>query len=193
MDEMFNFRRNANIANLCKEWDGMWAACHNDKEKLMRLVLMQQSAPYFADFCYRGYGLSKEYCLKEFSDYINGRVFHDCDQVEGYTYGMFIDQLESVYLRLDVSQFLWCNNTNVIIPNTRCPILYVSNNSDINIVMEGFNHVKIYLFDESKVTIQDADDTCSATIYKYSDKCNVKYGKFCISKRIKEFNKELRL
>lgn len=193
MDEMFNFRRNANIANLCKEWDGMWAACHNDKEKLMRLVLMQQSAPYFADFCYRGKGLSKEYCLSEFSDYINGRVFNDCDNVEGFTYGMFIDPSESIYLLFDVSQFLWCNNTQVTIPNTRCPIFYISNNSDIKLVLNGFNSPKIYLFDESTLTIEDADETCSATIYKYSDKCNVKYGKFCISKRIKEHQKELKL
>lgn len=193
MDEMFNFRRNANIANLCKEWDGMWAACHNDKEKLMRLVLMQQSAPYFADFCYRGYGLSKEYCLKEFSDYINGCVFNDCDQVEGYTYGMFIDPPESVYLRIDVSQFLWCNNTNVIIPNTRCPILYISNKSNVRLVLDGFNSPKIYLFDESILTIDDADETCSATIYKYGKDCKVNYGRFCLSKRIKEHDKELRL
>ena len=91
MDEMLYFRKNALLANLCKEWSNMWAACHDDKEKLMRLVLMQQSAPYFADFCYRGKGLTKDYCKREFSDYINGRIFNDCDNVKGFSYAMYID------------------------------------------------------------------------------------------------------
>ena len=31
MDEMLYFRKNALLANLCKEWSNMWAACHDDK------------------------------------------------------------------------------------------------------------------------------------------------------------------
>ena len=192
MDEMLYFRKNALLANLCKEWSNLWAACHDDKEKLMRLVLMQQSAPYFADFCYRGKGLTKDYCKREFSDYINGRIFNDCDNVKGFSYAMYIDAPTCFKMVSDVAQFLWCDNVDVTIQKTKCPILYVSNSSTIHITCEGYNSPHVYLFDDSKLVIEDADDTCSIVVYRYSDKAQVELGKYCLAD-VKVFNKELRL
>lgn len=192
MDEMLYFRKNALLANLCKEWSNMWAACHDDKEKLMRLVLMQQSAPYFADFCYRGKGLTKDYCKREFSDYINGRIFNDCDNVKGFSYAMYIDARTGFKIVPDVAQLLWCDNVDVTILKTKCPILYVSNSSTIHITCDGYNCLHIYLFDNSKVTIDDADEDSKVVIYKYSDKAEVEIGKYCLSD-VKVFDKELRL
>lgn len=191
MDEMITFRKNALSANLCSEWNGMWAACHNDKEKLMRLVLMRQSAPYFADFCYRGVGLSKEYCIKEFGNFVNGRTFSDVDGVRGFTTSMYINAPERIKIAHDTVQMLWCCGTDVEIPKTKCPTLYISNKSDVHLTLDGYSAVHIYLFDESSVTIEDADDTCIVTVFKYSDNCNVNKGRFCLSNKIKEFRKEL--
>lgn len=193
MDEMLMFRRNALLANLCKEWDSKWAKCHEDKEKLMRLVLMQQSAPYFADFCYRGKGLTKEYCVREFGDYINGRVFMDCDNVKGYSYGMFIDPMMDVEVTMDVAQFLWCDDANVVVPQTKCPILYVSNKSKVHLMCDGYNSVRVYLFDESTLSLDDIPEESDVIIYKYSDKAKVEIGKYCLSTKVREFNKLLRL
>lgn len=192
MDEMTNFRKNALLENLCKEWSSMWAACHEDKEKLMRLVLMQQSAPYFATFCNNGKGLSREYCKREFGDYVNGRVFHDCDGVKGYTYAMYVDAPTSVEIGLDVVQMLWCNNVDVLIPQTKCPVLYVSNHSTLNITLDGYNSPKIYLFDDSVVNIVDGDEESKVIVYKYSDNAKVEIGKYCLS-TVKVFNKQLKL
>lgn len=192
MDEMLYFRKNALLANLCKEWSNMWAACHDDKEKLMRLVLMQQSAPYFADFCYRGKGLTKDYCKREFSDYINGRIFNDCDNVNGFSYAMYIDAHTGFKIVSDVAQLLWCDNVDVTIPKTKCPILYVSNSSTIHITCDGYNCPHIYLFDDSKVTIDDADEDSKVVIYKYSDNAQVELGKYCLAD-VKVFNKKLKL
>ncbi len=192
MDEMLYFRKNALLANLCKEWSNMWAACHDDKEKLMRLVLMQQSAPYFADFCYRGKGLTKDYCKREFSDYINGRIFNDCDNVNGFSYAMYIDEPTGFKIVSDVAQLLWCDNVDVTIPKTKCPILYVSNSSTIHITCDGYNYPHIYLFDNSKVTIDDTDEDSKVVIYKYSDKAQVELGKYCLAD-VKVFNKKLKL
>ena len=189
---MLYFRKNALLANLCKEWSNLWAACHDDKEKLMRLVLMQQSAPYFADFCYRGKGLTKDYCKREFSDYINDRIFNDCDNVKGFSYAMYIDAPTGFKIASDVAQFLWCDNVDVTIPKTKCPILYVSNSSTIHITCDGYNCPHIYLFDDSKVTIDDADEDSKVVIYKYSDKAQVELGKYCLAD-VKVFDKELRL
>ena len=193
MDEMMYFRKNAKLGGLCDEWDKKWGACHGDKERLMRLVLMQQSAPYFATFCYNGNGLTKEYCKSEFGDYINGRIFKDCDDVDGYAYQMFIAPESDVTIKSDVAQMLWCDNVSVHIDETKCPRLYISNGSTVNLELDGYNSVSVYLFDTSTLVVDDADETCNITVYKYSDSAKVGKGDFCLTNNIKVFNKTLRL
>ena len=192
-DEMLIYRKNSILANLCKEWDFKWSNCHGEKDKLMRLVLSQQAAPHFATFCYNGAGLSKEYCLREFGSYLNGRTFANCDEVEGFTYAMYISPPEAKEIGVDVAQILWSNPMEVIIPQTKCNRLYISNKSSVHITLEGYNTIQIYLFDESEVIIDDADDTCEVVVYRYSDKSKVERGTFCISPKVKIFNKTLKL
>lgn len=192
MDELQRYYKESLLANLCGEYKGYWQKAHGNKEELMRLVLSQQSAPHFASFCYQGKGLTKEYCKKEFGDYINGRVFNDCDGVKGFSYGMFIDVPQVEEMALDVSQFLWCNDTNVSIPQTKCPRLYVSNRSNLNISLDGYNSIAIYLFDESTINIEDADNESNVIVYKYSKDAKVELGKYCFAD-VKIFDKELRL
>ena len=192
-DEMLFFHKNALLANLCKEWATMWSNCHGEKEKLMRLVLMQQSAPYFATFCYNGAGLSKEYCLKEFGDYLNGRVFNDVEGVKGFTYAMYINPSQGFKIAVDEAQILWSRDLDIVIPETKCPTLYVSNKSSVHLTLEGFNTIRVYLFDESEVIIDDADETCEIIVYKYSENASVLRGTYCISPKVKVFNKTLKL
>lgn len=193
MDDLIFYRKNAILANLCDEWNKKWSACHDDKEKLMRLVLSQQAAPHFATFCYNGAGLSKEYCLREFGSYLNDRTFANCDEVEGFTYAMYISPSEAKEISVDVAQILWSNPMEAIIPQTKCNRLYISNKSSVHITLEGYNTVQVYLFDESELIIDDADDTCEVVVYKYSDKSKVERGTFCISPKVKIFNKTLKL
>ena len=192
MDELQRYYKESLLANLCVEYKGYWQKAHGNKEELMRLVLSQQSAPHFATFCYQGKGLTKDYCKQEFGDYINGRVFNDCDGVKGFSYGMFIDVPQVEEMALDVSQFLWCNDTNVSIPQTKCPRLYVSNRSNLNISLDGYNSIAIYLFDESTINIEDADHESNVIVYKYSKYAKVELGKYCFAD-VKVFDKELRL
>ena len=192
MDELQRYYKESLLANLCGEYKGYWQKAHGNKEKLMRLVLSQQSAPHFATFCHQGKGLTKDYCKQEFGDYINGRVFNDCDGVKGFSYGMFIDVPQVEEMALDVSQFLWCNDTNVSIPQTKCPRLYVSNHSNLNIILDGYNSIAIYLFDESTINIEDADNESNVIVYKYSKDAKVELGKYCFAD-VKVFEKELRL
>lgn len=193
MDELMFYRKNALLSNLCKEWNTKWSNCHGEKDKLMRLVLSQQAAPHFATFCYNGAGLSKEYCQREFGSYLNGRVFADCDEVEGFTYAMYISPSEAKEIGVDVAQILWSNPMEVVIPQTKCNRLYISNKSSVHLALEGYNTVQVYLFDKSELIIDDADDTCEVIVYRYSDDCKVERGTFCISPKVKIFNKTLKL
>ena len=192
MDELLRYRKNALLDGLCKDWDKMWAACRNDKNKLMRLVLMQQSFPHFATYCHNGKGLTKEYLQKEFGEYINGRVFCDCDNVEGYSYEMFVDPKSGIELTVDVSYVLWSPNLYMSVAKTKAPRIYISNGSTVYLSLDGFNSPMIYLYDNSKVVIDDADEESNVIVYKYSDEASVECGKYCLCD-VKEFRKDLRL
>lgn len=192
--ELFKYYKAALVNGLCSDWKGYWQAAGDDKLKLITLAMSQQAIPHVATYAYNGNGVTKDYIETEFKDYINEKTkILDADGVDGYTYALYIAQNRILKTSADVLHLMWCKDITLELKTAQCGFIYVSNNSDIRLVMDGFNSPRIYLFDESTITIEDADETCSATIYKYSDKCNVKYGKFCLSKRIKEFNKELRL
>lgn len=180
---------------LCEEYKHEWRRCDNDKEKLVKLALRQQSQPFFVTACYQGKGLTKEYLLKEYSYFINGYTVRDADGVEGFTYGLYVDYYydNALIAKQDVLSLMWCEGTNVIVPKCKCPTLYISNKSNVRVSCDGYNNVRIYLFDESKLILDDIDDQSSVLVYRYDDKATVELSKFCLSTKVREFRKTLRL
>lgn len=197
-DEMFMFKKNAlsgAISDpLCAEYNKDWRVCGEDKEKLVGLCMRQQAIPYFATYCHQGKGLSKDYILQEFGEYINGYTLHDVEGVEGFTYGLYVDYDydNDLLVDKDVIHIMHTVGSSIVVSRCKCPTIYVSNRSKVHLVGEGFNTIRVYLFDESEVTIEDIDEESRVTIYKYSKDCKVNEGKFCIGK-VDEFQKELRL
>ena len=198
MDGLLEFKKNAILGKisgqpLCEEYKAALRRCGNDKEMLVRLALCQQSIPYISHACYKHLGLTKKYILDNFGELINGkRVFSDVEGVNGYTYQLYVAFNGNFKAVADVTSLMWCSSPLVLINATKCPVFYISNSSNVHISCDGYNSPKIYLFDDSVVTIDDADDTCDVIIYKYSDAASVKVGKFCM-KEPKVFDKKLRL
>lgn len=192
MDSLQMYYKNSLLDGLCKEYKGMWQGTHGDLESLAKLAMCQQSIPHVATYAYQGRGLTKDFCKETFKDYINGVVLNDCDGVSGFTYEWHIDNPDTIELKSDVSHLMWSEGSIVVVERTKCPVIYITNRSDVELICGGFNSVKIYLFDESKVTLTDIDVESSVIVYKYSDKCEVVKGKFCLGD-VREFNKELRL
>lgn len=192
MDDLLNYRKNAINDGLCEEWNKKWSACRNDKDKLMRLALMQQSIPHVFTYAYQGKGLSKEYLLEDFKDYINGRVFYDCDNVQGYTYQLNVDLKHDWTITTDVSAFMYCEDRIVTIPQCKCPTIYVGCTSDIHLALDGFNSVRVHLYDDSRLVVEDADEESNVIVYRYSDDARVECGKYNLGD-VREFKKDLRL
>ena len=193
---MFKFYKSALmgvITNpLCEEYKNEWRRCNNEKDKLIKLAMRQQSLPYFITHCYQGKGLSKEYITKNFNEFINGkREILNADLVEGYSYAMYVDFKDYCTPHEDVLAFMWCNS-QVEMDMDICPILYIGAGSEIHLVCNGYNSPRIYLFDDSKLFIEDVDESCSITINKYSKDAKVELGKYCLG-NVKIFDKELRL
>lgn len=198
-NEMFDFYKFALQGGvittpLCTEYKEKWRACGQDKERLVKLVMCQQSLPYFITHCHKGYGLSKEYIMREFGDFINGKKqILNADGVDGYSYSLFVGFNGICKPDNDVSAFLWCSTAQMEIATAKCPIIYCGCNTELHVTLNGYNSPKFYLFDNSKVVIDDADDTCSILAYTYSKDAVVDTGKYCTTDKIKVFGKELRL
>ena len=195
MDELNRYYKESLLANLCSEYRGYWQAASHDKEELVRLALSQQAIPHLITFAYNGNGLSKRYILKNFGEYINGNyVGIDVDGVQGgYKTELYVGFEGVLSLSDDVACFMWSTIPSLEIKRCKASKIYVSCGSSVNLVCGGFNNITVMLFDDSRVMLEDVDEESNISIYRYSDKANVEYGKFCLSDNVKIFNKELRL
>lgn len=196
-NEMMNFYKSALLGlasdkPLCNEYKNEWRACGDDKEKLLTFSLRQQCIPYVMLYSYKGYGLSREYLKSEYGKLINGLyTAKNSDMVQGYTYGLCVDLKRQYTQNTDICSYMYCNNSFVLVPLTKCPSLFVGCKSDIHVSMDGYNSIRIYLYDESKVTIDDCDKDSDVTVYRYSNDANVEIGRYCLGK-VKVFDKELK-
>lgn len=197
-DEMFTFYRNALLGRasekpLCEEYKNEWRACGNDKDKLMKFAMRQSCLPFIFTYSYKGEGLSKEYLMQEFGEYINGkRTILDADGVQGYTYALNVGLQHDCAIMCDITSFMYCKEINVIIPCSKCPTLYVACGSHLHLSLDGFSNIRVHLYDDSKVTIYDADVNNTVNVYRYSDNVQVERGKYCFC-NVKEMDKDLRL
>lgn len=192
MQDLFNYYKNSLADGLCDEYKGYWRRAGNDKERLVRLALSQQAIPHVLTYCNSGRGVSKEYITENFADYINGHIVNDADGVEGYTYSLYAAFSGDFSLSADVLVAMWCNSPTIEIKRSKCPVLYIGCKSTVHITTEGFSSVRIYLFDDSNVILDDIDDNSSVVIYKYSGHCAVGMSKYCLGK-VRQFDKELKL
>ena len=192
--ELFDFVKNAYTSGLCDEYKDEIRKCHEDKQRLVELAMRQQSIPYVATKMHEGI-ITKEYLQKSYGGFLNGFILKDCDGVNGYTYSWYLDYDydNDLVVDVDVAHISYTVGANIVIPSTKCPILYISNRSNVHLICSGYNTIKIYMFDKTRVTIEEADNDSTILVYKYSDACKVEYGKYCLCDKIKCFNKELRL
>lgn len=191
--EFLNFLKDAYSSGLCKEYRDEIRNCHEDKLQLVRLAMKQQSCPWVATKMYEGV-ITADYILNTFGEYLNGYVLKDCDNVAGYNYMWFVDwdYADDIVASADVLHISHTVGASVVIPQTKCPTIYVSNRSDVHIICEGFNHFTLYLFDNSRVVLEELGDESYVLAYKYGSNCELIKGKYCLG-NVKEHNKELRL
>ena len=191
--EFLNFLKDAYSSGLCNEYRDEIRRCHDDKLQLVRLAMRQQSCPWMATKMYEGV-ITTDYILNTFGEYLNGYVLKDCDNVAGYNYMWFVDwdYANDIVASADVLHISHTVGANIIVPQTKAPTIYISNDSDISLVCEGFNSVNVKLFDDSIVTIEDLDENSEVFVYKYSKNAKVELGRYCLGK-VKVFDKELRL
>ena len=197
-DKLLEFYKNALLGTasdkpLCEAYKSEWRKCGDDKDKLMKLALRQQSLPYIFTYAHKGKGLTKDYLTSEFKDYINGgKTIYDADGVQGYTYQLNVDLQKDWTITTDVAAFMYCKDTMVTIQTTKCPSIYIGCSSDVHLCLDGFNSIRVHIYDDSRVVIEDTDECSDVIVYRYSKDARVECGKYCLCD-VKEFEKDLKL
>ena len=188
-----DFMKHVYTGDMCEEYKNEITKCHEDRLLLAKLAMRQQSIPYMATTMSSKI-VSVGAMRRFFKDYINGCVLENCDGVDGYKYAWYIDYNydNDIIANEDVIHITHTIGSTIIIPQHKCPTLYISNGSKVHISCDGFNSVRLYLFDKAQATIDDVDEESDITVYKYSDKCKVTKGKYALGK-VNEFEKELKL
>jgi hypothetical protein len=105
---------------------------------------------------------------------------------------MYVGYDNDFSISSDVTTLMWCSNPTITIPKTKCPTIYISNNSSVRLCFEGFNFVNIKLFDESEIIVDVMDKESTILVYKYSNTSNVEIENNCFGS-VKIFNKQLKL
>lgn len=165
--EIERFRNEALKRNLCNEYSLRWNQMKT-KHDLLHFSLDPKSISYVALSTHEGWGLSIDFISKEFSKYINGKGYSDESAL--------FCQAEGLHDIRHIENNIMNTAGRFIVQKTKCPILHINNNSDIDIECKGMNTVKLYLYDTSKVNII-IDNSCKVFVMSFSEyadvKCNI--------------------
>ena len=121
MNEILELKRKACLLGLCEKYKDKWDSC-KDKKELIDLVLDSNRVEFLADAMTFGWGVSSEFILREFSDFINGRYQRKKD---GYTSELYVKPRGVIRLRSTITVIV-SGSANVIVPYGFIGKVYVS-------------------------------------------------------------------
>lgn len=158
MDDMERFRRNAEKLGLCDTFAQRWSNCKS-KKQLYDLACDINSLSYMAEMIAKGYGLSSDYLVKEFGQFLNGKCTYKSRE-DGYTSQMYC-QYDGSEIEVKTTALLLIDVHNVrIVADRICEIYMV--NSEVEIV--GRSHAIVYSYN-SAVTNPDS----SPAVVRYNE------------------------
>lgn len=154
-----NFKSESINRGLCKSFTDRWQKMQT-QDDFITFSLDPKSISYIALSTYEGWGLTTSYILEHFSNYINGREVPNSDS------SLFC-MATGGYPILKLENNIMQSNISLDIPKTKCPILHINNGSDVTVNAQGFNTIKIYMYDTSKVKI-NIDNSCRVFVMNLS-------------------------
>ena len=122
------------------------------------MALDSNGIEFMADSIAFGWGLSKEYLLKEFGEFANG--FYQCNE-HGYTSEMYIGAHGVIKVRSTIILVAYCKDLEIEVPENMVTRIYVCGKSEVRIECKGKcdlveygedNDVKIIGYDDANMT-----------------------------------------
>lgn len=134
MEKILQFKRNATILGLCGEYKKKWDEC-NTKQDLVDMALDSNGVEFMADSIAFGWGLSKDYLLREFGKYANGA--YKCHEGGGYTSEMYVGAHGTLKSGTAILLVAYCDDLKIVIPEYAFCRIYVCGGSKILIENNG--------------------------------------------------------
>src|SRR5574344_512659 len=174
MDSMSKFKKEARKRRLCSSFAILWGQCKT-KEDYVKLSLIPQSIPYVATSSYEGWGLSTDDIYNNFGHIINGKkTIKNIDGIENTKGALFLRyDNKNKKIRENIIHIMETLNSTFVVEKNQCPMIYVSNNSNIKIEANGFNTISLFVFDNCFVDVSNIASNTKILITKYSSNCTV--------------------
>lgn len=158
MNDLLKLKRVAEQLNICGRYRRTWDNAANLQD-IMDMALSAQGIEFVCDGCAFGWGLTQEYILKKFGDYINGRYQRN---MGGYTSEMYVEAKGEITLRSTLNLLVGCNCT-IVVPERHICKVYVCNSS---VRLDCKGHCEVYVYgDGCEVIVADGLHS-DVTLYK---------------------------
>lgn len=138
-NELLTLKRNACMLGLCGQYKTMWDACRNKKD-LIDMALDANGVEFMADSIAFDWGLSKEYLMKEFSDFINGKYQRNKG---GYKSRMYVGYEGDITIDSTITLLVGCKG-KVVVPCSMVASIYVCGGCDIDVKNDGVVYLYAY-------------------------------------------------
>lgn len=133
------------MLGLCGQYKTMWDACRNKKD-LIDMAIDANGVEFMADSIEFGWGLPKEYLMKEFGDFVNGKYQRNKG---GYKSRMYVGYEEDITIDSTITLLVGCKG-KIIIPCSMVASIYVCGGCDIDVKNDGVVYLYTYA-DNNKV------------------------------------------
>ena len=153
MSNILRFKRNAILLGLCGKYKNLWDAC-SSKSELVRLALDGNGIEFMSDSIAFGWGLSRDYLMKEFGEFMNGA--YRC-QERGYTSEMYVGAHGVASVSSTLVLVAYCDGLELLVPAHMACKVYVCGGSGVRIESRGRLELYVYGTDND-VAVDVADD-----------------------------------
>lgn len=131
--DLLTLKRNALMMGLCGQYKDKWNGCAN-KRQLVDMALDSNGIEFMADSIAFSWGLSKDYLLREFGEFMNG--FYQCRE-KGYTSEMYIGAHGVISVKSTLILVGYCDDLEIEIPEHSVCRIYVCGSSKVRIENKG--------------------------------------------------------
>lgn len=132
---ILDLKRKALAMGLCGKYNEKWADATTQKE-LVDLATDINGADFLCASVAKGWGLSRDFLLQNFGDYINGRYVSAHGEKKDYTSEVFIGCDGEIRARTTIIIVLYSDVTVYVPKNHACRI-FAAGNTNIGIQCDG--------------------------------------------------------
>lgn len=137
---LVDLKRKSILMGLCEKYREKWDACAS-KKQLVDMALDSNGIEFMADAIAFGWGLSKEYLMQEFGEFMNGFYRR---QEEGYASEMYIGAHEVLSAESTLLLIGYCDDIEIEIPEHAVCRIYICGGSSVRIENNGKVELLVY-------------------------------------------------